>query len=251
MTEVAILPLFLVLGLLFAFLVWYWGVMVRVADGETVVLARLGAAFGRLASHRVLLPGLNACMPWLEQPVVVRWSEARLTEQGGVTRRALAPHWQLDTRPRCYEVPPLRCLSKDEVALAVGLVAHFRLVNPVLAVSAVADVQHELHQRLEAALRLAVSSATATALMTHPEQVGEAVCQNVVKRAASMGLELKECVLCGVALSATAEARLAEAADQKTRLAQEATSLVAFARALQDSGLTVTWHCATWHCGNK
>jgi regulator of protease activity HflC (stomatin/prohibitin superfamily) len=237
MSDQVIVPWFLALALLGILLCWLLGVVIRLGEGETVVLAH---PFGLPA--RILCAGINCRLPFLEQPVQVQWSEARLLD-GCVTRR-FTTQWRLSIKPRCYELPAIRCFTKDDVAITLGIVAHFQIRDVLLVISK-GDLLHELHQRLEKALRRAVRNTNAHTLLGNLECIDQHVYGLMKEAVAELGLSMGECQATGLLLPVELENRLQKLEEEREekrrrsdRLEEEARALKAFKKAVEEAELT-------------
>lgn len=117
-----------------------------VPRSERWVVERFGSKI------RVLMPGLNAVVPFAE----------RVRKRVDVTERAL-------------EIRDPDLLTKDEVALGLDVTAFLRVSDPVKACYAVADLYRAADVLLRTNLRSAVRAMTADAILAQPARVEESL----------------------------------------------------------------------------
>ncbi len=106
----------------------------------------------------------------------------------------------VDTRWQTKEVTGQEILTKDRVTLRVNISADFRVIDPVLAVTAVRDHEEALHRALQLAFRKTLGALTLDRLLAEKVTV-DAEAADVVRRdMAKIGLELGDIALKDVIL---------------------------------------------------
>ncbi|MDX8350946.1 slipin family protein [Cognatiyoonia sp. IB215182] len=108
----------------------------------------------------------------------------------------------VDTRLRSHDVTGHEILTRDRVTLRVNLVADFRVVDPVTAVTKVRDFEEALHRALGLAFRRTLGALTLDALLADKVAVDEGAANAVRAEMAALGVEvgaiaLKDVILPG------------------------------------------------------
>ncbi len=131
----------------------------------------------------------------------------------GVVERVLEPgtywFWNLgrkhlvklvDTRWQTHEVTGQELLTADRVTIRVNLAADYRVVDPMVAITAVKDFAEALHLALQLAFRKALGAMTLDALLADKVAVSEEAAARVRTEMAKIGLEVGEIALKDVIL---------------------------------------------------
>ena len=131
----------------------------------------------------------------------------------GVRTRSLQPgtywFWQLgrkhlvqlvDTRWQTHEVTGQEVLTQDRVTLRVNVSADYRVVDPMLAVSAVKDYAEALHLAVQLAFRKTLGALTLDALLADKVSVSDEAATKVRAEMAKVGIEVGEIALKDVIL---------------------------------------------------
>ena len=131
----------------------------------------------------------------------------------GVRTRILQPgtywFWQLgrkhlvqlvDTRWQTHEVTGQEVLTQDRVTLRVNVSADYRVVDPMLAVSAVKDYAEALHLAVQLAFRKTLGALTLDALLADKVSVSDEAAAKVRAEMAKVGIEVGEIALKDVIL---------------------------------------------------
>jgi regulator of protease activity HflC (stomatin/prohibitin superfamily) len=82
-------------------------------------------------------------------------------------------------------------MTSDKVTLRVNLVVTYEVIDPVQAVTAVADHQQALYREAQLVLRAAVGGRTLEAMLSDKEAVGAEVREALVKRAREIGVAVR------------------------------------------------------------
>ncbi|MDJ0638622.1 MAG: slipin family protein [Paracoccaceae bacterium] len=131
----------------------------------------------------------------------------------GVVERVLEPgtywFWNLgrkhlvklvDTRWQTHEVTGQELLTADRVTIRVNLAADYRVVDPMVAITAVKDFAEALHLALQLAFRKALGAMTLDALLADKVAVSEEAAARVRTEMVKIGLEVGEIALKDVIL---------------------------------------------------
>ena len=99
---------------------------------------------------------------------------------------------RLDLRPQAVEITAQEMLTKDRIALRVTLTALRRIVDPVQAVSAVADVDGWLYRLVQFAIREAVAARTLDEVLSAKSALDAELRGFVRERLDGTGIEVTE-----------------------------------------------------------
>jgi regulator of protease activity HflC (stomatin/prohibitin superfamily) len=145
---------------------------VRVEDAERLLVFRDGGLVEQVGA------GLH-----------VFWKQA-----GRVTWKAI------DLREQVADVAGQEIMTADKVTLRVNLVVTYQVVDPVKAVSVVADSAQALYREAQLVLRAAVGGRQLDALLADKESVGGEVKNALAQRASEFGVVVRSVGLRDVVL---------------------------------------------------
>jgi len=140
---------------------------------------------------------------WLESVKVDAGEEVLLFRDGVLVEtlgRGLHVFWKgtgevrakkVDRREQVVDVAGQEIMTSDKVTLRVNLVVTYEVVDPVQAVTAVADHQQALYREAQLVLRAAVGTRTLDALLSDKEAVGAEVREALVKRSREIGVAVR------------------------------------------------------------
>ena len=100
-------------------------------------------------------------------------------------------HRTVDMRERVADVAGQEIMSADKVTLRVNLVVTFQVVDPLLAVTSVADSDQALYREAQLALREAVGTRTLDRLLGDKDEVGKEVRNAIAERTSGFGVSVK------------------------------------------------------------
>jgi regulator of protease activity HflC (stomatin/prohibitin superfamily) len=142
--------------------------------------------------------------PYLTEVVIENHEAGLLYVEGRLVER-LAPgrhaFWtverkvevkRLDLRPQAVEITAQEMLTKDRIALRVTLTALRRIVDPQLAVAAVADIDAWLYRLVQFAIREAVAARTLDEVLSAKAVLDAELRAHVRERVADTGIEVME-----------------------------------------------------------
>lgn len=95
-----------------------------------------------------------------------------------------------DLRQQTLEVAGQDILSKDKVPLRVNLTAGYRLVNPLTARNALADITQYLYKELQFALRAAVGEKNLDALLEDKGAIDRGISDYIRSKTADYGIKI-------------------------------------------------------------
>jgi regulator of protease activity HflC (stomatin/prohibitin superfamily) len=106
----------------------------------------------------------------------------------------------VDTREHALDVSGQEILTRDKVSIRVNLAAKYRVVDPVVAVSAVKDFTDALYRALQHAFRQSLAAKSLDELLTRKGEVDGEAAQTVRSEMAKIGLEVGDIAIKDVVL---------------------------------------------------
>lgn len=106
----------------------------------------------------------------------------------GAAKIRLVP---VDRREQIADVAGQEIMTSDKVTLRVNLLATYQVVDPVKAVTLVADYNQAVYREAQLALRAAVGTRTLDALLADKESIGGEVAFAITRRAAEFGVSVR------------------------------------------------------------
>ncbi len=120
-----------------------------------------------------------------EGELVERVQKGRFAYWKGPTK----VHWhEVDLREQTIDVAGQEIMTRDKVTLRMNLVLTYKVVDPVLAVTAVSDYAQALYRDAQLALRAAVGTRGLDALLANKESTGQEVADALMERARGFGV---------------------------------------------------------------
>jgi regulator of protease activity HflC (stomatin/prohibitin superfamily) len=136
---------------------------------------------------------------WYEDGVLTKVLEAgryRIPRRRRLLRRLLrlpAPYIEVslvDMRERDLTIKGQEILTADKVALRVSIIVQFRVVDPKLALHAVANYEERLYSDVQLAARRSLASMTLESILTNRNQLSEDILRDVKNTAATYGVTI-------------------------------------------------------------
>jgi regulator of protease activity HflC (stomatin/prohibitin superfamily) len=220
----------MMVGAVVATLYYFFHCMARplwivVRMGESVVVERLGTF------HKLLKPGLNFLVPFVEVPRQVRWSYSvevkNLVNGEAMWRDEVFEDYRISTRETVYDMPPMRCMTEEDAEVAINLTVAYLITDVKSAVYNVQDLYLSIENDLETELRRVVSSLGCRALKSDAIEKRLQCAIGELKWVEKYGVTLQKCQLQHIGLPAEvqqASLRLI-AKDVETRAAMRNTQL--------------------------
>ena len=97
----------------------------------------------------------------------------------------------VDRREQTADVAGQEIITQDKVTLRVNLLVTYSVVDPVKAVTSVADYQQALYREAQLVLRAAVGARALDALLQDKESVGAEVRDALARRAGDLGVAVR------------------------------------------------------------
>jgi regulator of protease activity HflC (stomatin/prohibitin superfamily) len=96
----------------------------------------------------------------------------------------------VDMRERDLTIKGQEILTADKVALRVSIIVQFRVVDPKLALHAVANYEDRLYSDVQLAARRSLASMTLETILTNRNQLSEDILRDVKSTAATYGVTI-------------------------------------------------------------
>jgi len=133
-----------------------------------VVPARRFAILERMGQfNRVLMPGVHWYTPWVEYVKSVRWTHMGQNEELVVRDEQL-----LSFDKAQMDLPPVRCITKDQIMVTVDGTLMYHITRPQAAVYETDDVMNLFWQCTQQGIRNTVSSFMASELQGKDNEIG-------------------------------------------------------------------------------
>src|SRR5499426_764701 len=132
---------------------------------------------------------------WYEDGVLVKVVEAGLhkiplTRFGFLPPKPRVEVVLVDIRDRDLTIKGQEILTADKVALRVSIIVQFRVVDPKLALHAVANYEERLYSDVQLAARRSLASMTLETILTNRNQLSEDILRDVKSTAATYGVTI-------------------------------------------------------------
>jgi regulator of protease activity HflC (stomatin/prohibitin superfamily) len=96
----------------------------------------------------------------------------------------------VDMRERDLTIKGQEILTADKVALRVSIIVQFRVIDPKLALHAVANYEERLYSDVQLAARRSLASMSFEGILTNRNQLSEDILRDVKSTAASYGVTI-------------------------------------------------------------
>jgi regulator of protease activity HflC (stomatin/prohibitin superfamily) len=96
----------------------------------------------------------------------------------------------VDMRERDLTIKGQEILTADKVALRVSIIVQFRVMDPKLALHAVANYEERLYSDVQLAARRSLASMTLETILTNRNQLSEDILRDVKSTAATYGVTI-------------------------------------------------------------
>ena len=132
---------------------------------------------------------------WYQDGVLTKVLEAgryKIPKRGPwfAPRRPYVEVALVDMRERDLTIKGQEILTADKVALRVSIVVQFRVVDPKLALHAVANYEERLYSDVQLAARRSLASMTLETILTNRNQLSEDILRDVKSTAATYGVTI-------------------------------------------------------------
>lgn len=127
----------------------------------------------------------------------------------------------VDRREQIADVAGQEIMTSDKVSLRVNLLATFRVVDPVLAVTAVADYAQAVYREAQLALRAAVGTRSLDAILADKESMGGEVRRALEGRVGEFGVQVRSVGLKDIVLPGDMKAILNQVIEAEKRAQAE------------------------------
>ena len=129
---------------------------------------------------------------WYQDGVLTKVLEAgryKIPKRGPwfAPRRPYVEVALVDMRERDLTIKGQEILTADKVALRVSIIVQFRVVDPKLALHAVANYEERLYSDVQLAARRSLATMTLETILTNRNQLSEDISRDVKNTAATYG----------------------------------------------------------------
>lgn len=114
--------------------------VIMVHNAEAIILERLGKF------SRVLTPGLNFKLPFIDSPREFTWTAFKKKEK-------YETNYRLDLRECVCSFPPQGVITKDNVRMNIDALVYYKVVNPQKAMYAIQDLPYAIEAFTQTNLR--------------------------------------------------------------------------------------------------
>jgi regulator of protease activity HflC (stomatin/prohibitin superfamily) len=133
--------------------------------------------------------------------IVILEHERGLLYLNGKFKRTLQPgqHWyaprlhivqKVDVRARFVSIIGQELLTADHVSIKISLAANYKIEDPYLAITQIANYQEALYLHLQLHLRDLVGATAVDDLLLKRKEIGDLLLENTKDKAAEIGLAL-------------------------------------------------------------
>lgn len=132
---------------------------------------------------------------WYQDGVLTKVLEAgryKIPKRGPwfAPRRPYVEVALVDMRERDLTIKGQEILTADKVALRVSIIVQFRVVDPKLALHAVANYEERLYSDVQLAARRSLATMTLETILTNRNQLSEDISRDVKNTAATYGVTI-------------------------------------------------------------
>ena len=154
-----------------------------VRQRQHIVLERLGKF------HKVLNPGLNFKIPFVDTPRTVYWSFTAASPDGGSVsyNKSLK---RIDTRETVVALPEEQIITQDNVQMAINALIYFRIEDPYKAIYGVDNLPKAVLGVAQTTLRNEIGALTLDATLTSRDKINGNLRKILAKETESWGAEI-------------------------------------------------------------
>lgn len=159
-------PLYVVLALLF--FIWFFvkNCVYIVRQSEGIVIERLGKF------RKVLLPGINFCTPFLDQPRAFTWRKTFINANGNVVDRT-TNDTRIDLRESVFNFLRQEVYTKDTILMDVNALMYYRIVDIRRAIYEVDDLQNAIQNVAQTQLKEVFGSLNFSDALMSQDKINE------------------------------------------------------------------------------
>lgn len=116
-----------------------------VPQSETRVIERLGRF------HKVLPPGLNFIIPFVDRPKTIYTRSVESTSKGYIIRNSSTQ--SIDLREQVYDFPSQQVITRDNVTTRINALLYFQIADPKKAVYEIDNLPNAIEKLTQTSLR--------------------------------------------------------------------------------------------------
>jgi regulator of protease activity HflC (stomatin/prohibitin superfamily) len=198
----------------------------QVPDGKARVVERLGRR------HRVLSPGLNVIIPFLDS-VKKSGFDLETIHDNGARRLSLVDRkGNISIAEQRIDPKRLKLLGKDNSEIFVDSVAYFKITDPMRAVYDIASLADSFISLIETTLRQEVGKFDGDSIITSRELLGERLREALQEASTNWGISIFRVEIEDIAFDNEVSEKLSEA--RREELLRRAQVVSAQAQADRD-----------------
>ena len=200
--------IFLILLLLFALLLIFKGIR-KVSDGTTRIVERLGKR------HRILYPGINVIIPFLDTEKTIPHPIETYLENGNQLYSLVRKKREISMAEHRMDPPELSLIAKDNNTINVNAVAYFRVIDPMRLVYDVDQFAQTLKSLVETTLRQEVGKLDSDAVISSREQISTSLRTVLQEASTTWGVSIIRVEIEDISFSEDVQQQLASARQQE------------------------------------
>ena len=120
--------------------------IILVRQAESIVIERLGRF------DRVLGPGLQLIVPFVDRPREISWRFVRV-DPAGTIRTETQRVSRIDLRETVYDFPKQRVITRDNVVVEINALIYFQVTDPVKVAYEIANLPDAIEKLTQTTLR--------------------------------------------------------------------------------------------------
>lgn len=177
----------------------------QVPDGKARVVERLGRR------HRVLSPGLNIIIPFLDS-VKTSGFDLETIHDNGARRLSLVDRkGNISIAEQRIDPKRLKLLGKDNSEIFIDSVAYFKITDPMRAVYDIASLADSFISLIETTLRQEVGKFDGDSIITSRELLGERLREALQEASTNWGISIYRVEIEDIAFDNEVSEKLSEA----------------------------------------
>eukprot|EP00505_MAST-04D_sp_SCG-Rhode-Island_P002660 Stramenopile-MAST_4_protein_2660 len=154
-------------------------VVVHVAEG--VVIERMGRF------QKMLLPGLNFIVPFLDNPRIFQWKKTYININKQVVEENL-DLYRVDMRESLFNFVPQEVYTKDTIQVRVNALMYYKITDVKKAIYGVEDLHQAVGNVAQAELKMLFGSMTFTEALSSQDKINDSLVPKFNKEFADWGV---------------------------------------------------------------
>jgi len=155
-----------------------------VPDGRSLIIERLGKR------NKVLLPGVNVIIPFLDKPKKNNLNIETILENGGRREKLYDNKGFISMAEHRMDPPILNLIAKDNSEINVNAVAYFRVIEPFKIVYDIANFADSFVSLVETTLRQEVAKLDSDTIISSRDVIGERLRSSLQEAGSNWGISI-------------------------------------------------------------